>query len=119
MSKSDKFINPFTDFGFKKLFQVADMANLSKEEHQDYITSLKYYRDMKNVTDTAFQEGEVKGKIEGKIEGLAEGEAKGKMEERLKTIEKAILRGKLSDTEIAEDCEVSLDAVQQIRAAMT
>jgi flagellar biosynthesis/type III secretory pathway protein FliH len=92
---------------------------------------LKYYRDMKNVTDTAFQEGEVKGKIEGKIEGLAEGEAKGKieglaegeakgkMEERLKTIEKAIRRGKLSDTEIAEDCEVSLDAVQQIRAAMT
>jgi hypothetical protein len=48
------------------LFQVADMANLSKEERSDYISSLKYYRDMKNVTDTAFQEGEKKGIIKGK-----------------------------------------------------
>jgi predicted transposase/invertase (TIGR01784 family) len=95
---------------FKKVFQVADLANLSKEERQDYITSLKYYRDMKNVTDTAFQEGENKGKIEGKIEG--------KMEERLKNIQKAIRRGKLSDAEIAEDSEVTLKEVQQIRAAM-
>jgi predicted transposase/invertase (TIGR01784 family) len=96
---------------FKKLFQVADLANLSKEEHQDYITSLKYYRDMKNVTDTAFQEGEIKGKIEGKIEG--------KMEERLKSIQKAIRRGKLTDVEIAEDYEVSLEQVQQIRATIS
>jgi predicted transposase/invertase (TIGR01784 family) len=100
---------------FKKLFQVADLANLSKEERQDYITSLKYYRDMKNVTDTAFQDGETKGKIEG----LAEGEIKGKMEERLKNIQKAIRRGKLSDTEIAEDYELSLEEVQEIRSTRT
>jgi predicted transposase/invertase (TIGR01784 family) len=33
-----------------------------------YEESLKYYRDLKNVVDTAFAEGEAKGKIEGKIE---------------------------------------------------
>jgi predicted transposase/invertase (TIGR01784 family) len=99
---------------FKKLFQVADMANLSKEERQDYVTSLKYYRDLKNVTDTAFYEGEIKGKIEGKIEGKREGQ----MEERLKNLQKAILRGKLTDAEIAEDCEVTLEYVQQLRVTM-
>ena len=99
---------------FKKLFQVADMANLSKEERQDYVTSLKYYRDMKNVTDTAFQDGEIKGEIKGRIEGKIEG----KIEERLKNIQKAIRRGKLSDAEIAEDFEVSLEEVHQIRTTV-
>ncbi len=33
-----------------------------------YEESLKYYRDLKNVVDTAFVEGEAKGKIESKIE---------------------------------------------------
>jgi predicted transposase/invertase (TIGR01784 family) len=92
----------FRDGIFKKLFQVADMANLSKEERQDYVTSLKYYRDMKNVTDTAFQEGEIKGEIK----------------ERLKNIQKAIRRGKLSDVEIAEDFEVSLEEVHRIRTTI-
>jgi predicted transposase/invertase (TIGR01784 family) len=88
---------------FKKLFQVADMANLSKEERQDYITSLKYYRDMKNVTDTAFQEGEMKGFVEGEARTKWNG------------IKKAIHRGKLLDAEIAEDFEVSIEYVQQVR----
>jgi hypothetical protein len=89
MTKSNKLINPFIDFGLKKLFQVAALANLFKEEHQDYINNLKYYRDMKNVnvTDTAFQEGAMKGK----------------MEEPLKSIQKSIRRGKLTDVEITAD----------------
>jgi predicted transposase YdaD len=115
MSKTDKYINPFTDFGFKKLFGeednkdllidflVADIANLSKEEHSNYISSLKYYRDMKNVTDTAFQDGEIKGEI------------KGKAETTLKNVQKAIKRGKLTDAEIAEDFDVTIEYVQQIR----
>jgi predicted transposase YdaD len=55
MKKITQFINPFTDFGFKKLF--------GEEEK---------YRDLKNVTDTAFRDGELKGKLEGKIEGKIE-----------------------------------------------
>jgi predicted transposase/invertase (TIGR01784 family) len=100
---------------FKKLFQVADMANLSKEERQDYITSLKYYRDLKNVTDTAFQDGEIKGKLEGKLEGLIEGETKTK----LKGIQKAFQQQKLTDDEIAAIFEVTLEYINQIRATMT
>jgi predicted transposase/invertase (TIGR01784 family) len=53
---------------FQKLFAAAEIAKYSKEERELYEESLKYYRDLKNVVDTAFEEGEVKGKIEGKIE---------------------------------------------------
>ena len=53
---------------YEKLFAAAEIAKFSKEERELYEQSLKYYRDLKNVVDTAFEEGEEKGKIEGKIE---------------------------------------------------
>lgn len=65
MALAAKYINPLTDFGFKKLFG----EEVNKELYEE---SLKYYRDLKNVVDTAFEEGEVKGKIEGKMEGKIE-----------------------------------------------
>ncbi|MBC6992810.1 hypothetical protein QWY85_15645 [Neolewinella lacunae] len=64
MALSDKYINPLTDFGFKKLFG----EEVNEKERELYEDSLKYYRDLKNVVDTAFEEGEVKGKIESKTE---------------------------------------------------
>ena len=76
MLLKDRYINPFTDFGFKKIFGsevnkdlliaflntllpaeagiVADLSFLPKE-------SLKVYRDLKNVVDTAYDEGMAEG----------------------------------------------------------
>lgn len=77
MKIAEKYINPFTDFGrfaarFKKLFGTEPNKDLS------YESSLKYYRDLKNVIDTAEDEGERKGveKTINKvaIEMLKEGE---------------------------------------------
>lgn len=45
---------------FKKLFKVAEIAQFSEEERSEYEESLKNYRDIKNVVDTA--------RIEEKIE---------------------------------------------------
>jgi len=42
---------------FLKLFAVANIAQFSPIERQVYEDSLKYYRDLKNVTDTAMDEG--------------------------------------------------------------
>jgi predicted transposase/invertase (TIGR01784 family) len=64
---------------YEKLFAAAEIAKFSREERELYEQSLKYYRDLKNVVDTAFEEGEIKGKIEG----LIEGEIKGKIEEKM------------------------------------
>ncbi len=52
-----RYINPLTDFGFKKLFESAEIVKFSKEEREAYEESLKYYRDIKNVVDTSKQEG--------------------------------------------------------------
>jgi predicted transposase/invertase (TIGR01784 family) len=67
-----KYINPLTDFGFKKLFGTAEIAKFSETERKEYEESLKNYRDIKNVVDTARIEGKMEGKIEGKIEGKKE-----------------------------------------------
>ena len=49
----------------------------TREELKSYEDSKKFYRDIKNSMDTAFEEGKVEGKVEGKEEGLKQGELKG------------------------------------------
>ncbi|MCC6723339.1 MAG: PD-(D/E)XK nuclease family transposase [Saprospiraceae bacterium] len=46
---------------FERLFEVAEVAKFSREELLSYEDSLKYYRDLKNSLDTAFEEGKVHG----------------------------------------------------------
>ncbi|MEZ4988376.1 MAG: PD-(D/E)XK nuclease family transposase [Saprospiraceae bacterium] len=69
MAIKEKYINPFTDFGFKKLFEAAEIAKFTPEEKEQYEDSLKIYRDLKNVIDTAFFEGRMEGRMEGEKEG--------------------------------------------------
>jgi len=53
---------------FEKIFRVAEIAKMNKQEITEYEDSLKKYRDMNSALATAKMEGEMKGKIEGKIE---------------------------------------------------
>ncbi len=50
---------------FPDLFAAAEIANFSSTEQETYQNSLKYYRDMNNVVDTARQEGERVGELKG------------------------------------------------------
>ena len=61
--------SPLQETVFNALFEVAEIANFSPTEQQTYQNSLKYYRDMNNVVDTARGEGRIEGKEEGRIEG--------------------------------------------------
>lgn len=63
--KKGRYINPLTDFGFKKLFGT---ATFSEHDRKEYKQSLKIYRDLKNVVDTARGEGRMEGKHEGRME---------------------------------------------------
>jgi hypothetical protein len=70
-----RYLNPFTDFGLKKLFgedarEIAELAHLTDEERAAYETSLKHYRDMLNVVDTARMEGEAMGEVKGEKKAL-------------------------------------------------
>ena len=53
---------------FQKLFEAPEIANLTPDEKHKYEASLKYYRDLKNMVDTAFDDGKAEGKAEGKVE---------------------------------------------------
>lgn len=55
---------------FDKLLEVADVANLSKDERVLYDEALKRYRDYKNTIDYAEERGVEKGRKEGRKEGI-------------------------------------------------
>ncbi|HMY00687.1 MAG TPA: PD-(D/E)XK nuclease family transposase, partial [Agitococcus sp.] len=63
---------------FLQLFEAANIAKFNPVERQAYEDSLKYYRDLKNVTDTA--------RDEGKEEGIEIGMALGEQKAMKKTI---------------------------------
>lgn len=77
---------------FDKLLEVADVANLSKEERVLYDEALKRYRDYKNTIDYAEEKGIEKGMEKGikigEAKGLAKGLAKGKAEGRAEGLAK-------------------------------
>ena len=49
---------------FLKLFEAAEIARFDPQEKAQYEESLKYYRDLKNVVDTSYEEGREEGRSE-------------------------------------------------------
>lgn len=58
----------FADEVFNKAFEKAEIAKFGSREIASYENSLKIYRDLKNVIDTAFDDGKIEGKLEGILE---------------------------------------------------
>ena len=76
---------------FQKLFEAAEIARFTPDEKNKYEESLKYYRDLKNVVDSSFDEGKAEGLAEGKAEGLAEGKAEIALQMKLKGLETSLI----------------------------
>ncbi|AND65322.1 hypothetical protein AX766_13470 [Flavobacterium covae] len=58
----------FKDEVFTQAFEKAELANFGQWELDKYESSLKVYRDLKSIIDTAFDDDKEEGKIQGKIE---------------------------------------------------
>jgi len=58
---------------FERLFETAEIAKFNAEQLNSYEDSLKYYRDLKNALDTAFEDGIVKGVEKGIEQGIEQG----------------------------------------------
>jgi len=86
----ERYINPFTDYGFKKIFGKAEFIKLPKVEQDKYHKNLKVYRDLINSIDTAHEEGRVEGRIAGKIEGKIEGKLEEKIEIALTSLNQGL-----------------------------
>jgi len=65
---------------FLRLFDAAEIGRFNRAERAQYEESLKVYRDLKNVIDTAAQEAEVRGITKGVEIGRAEGVEIGRAE---------------------------------------
>jgi predicted transposase/invertase (TIGR01784 family) len=61
---------PLKERIFNQLFEVAEIANFSPIEQENYQDSLKYYRDLNNVVDTSRQEGVIQGREEERLLNL-------------------------------------------------
>ena len=53
----EKYINPYTDFGFKELFEQAEIARYSDDERWQYEESKKVFWDNYSVMETAEMKG--------------------------------------------------------------
>jgi len=97
-------------------FKKAEYLNLPKEDKDSYFQSLKVYRDLHNVIDTAESEGIKKG-----IElGIEIGVEKGKIEGELqKSIEIAmnLIKLNLSLSDISKATGLSLDEIEKIKSS--
>ena len=86
---------------FLKLFDAAQLARFDPAERKAYENSLKYYRGLKNVTDTAWEEGKEEGREEGREEASLE-------------VAKKLLNH-LDDADIAEATGLSIAKVAELR----
>ena len=68
-----------------------------REKYED---SKKFYRDIKNSMDTAFEEGKVEGKEEGLKQGKIKGLKKGRIEGKKAIIIDVIRKGVSKDISI-------------------
>ena len=66
--EQERYINPYTDFGFKKLFDQAEIAQYSPEERREYEASIKNYWDYYSTMKTAVKKGREEGRAEGREE---------------------------------------------------
>ena len=62
---------------FGRFLDAAELAQFSPEEVWKYEQSLKHYRDMHNVVETAYDDGKAEGIEVGKAEGIKVGKAEG------------------------------------------
>jgi predicted transposase/invertase (TIGR01784 family) len=102
---------------FLSIFDKAQIAKFNPAERQAYEDSLKYYRDLKNVIDTARgeakEEGILKGIELGKQEGIELGKQEGREEEKLIMVRAMLAQG-LEISLIATITELSIERIQNM-----
>jgi len=90
---------------FDKVFKTAELAMFNKKDRMDYEDSLKNYRDIKNVVDTALEEGEKKGEI------------KGRKQQAIETATVLLLEG-FSIEIINKSTNLSIEEIQNIKNSL-
>ncbi len=112
MGKMDKIPVFLRKKVFQKLFEVAEISNLNKEDYMLYERSLMEKWDAYAIRKTAEEKLE-QALIEGKKEGKKEGVEKSKE----LFVKNLITKFNFTDEQAANAAEVSIDFAKKIRAA--
>ena len=99
IEKLPQFLN---DAQFQKILEIAALANMTKEQHQEYERSLKQLRDEYAIKTTAHKEGLEEGLIKGAT----------------RTIKKLLNLGSMSIAQIADIASVEEAYVEEIKKTM-
>jgi predicted transposase/invertase (TIGR01784 family) len=94
---------------FEEAFRTAEIAQFNQSEAKEYEASLKYYRDMQNVVDTAIEEAVAKALEKGREEGREEG-----MQEKQREIARNLKKLGLPVSDIAAATGLSADEIEQL-----
>jgi predicted transposase/invertase (TIGR01784 family) len=98
---------------FNQAFEKAELAKFGTEERNIYENSLKTYRDLKSVIDTAYDEGKQEGRLEGKLEGRLEGKQEGRLEGKLEGKLEGIQEGKLEIAKSLKENGIPTELIQK------
>ena len=114
---------PFDDLQpiFKEVASVAELANMSPDDYNQYMDVIDYYRttraayemDRQKSYAKGLTKGVAKGKAEGKAEGRAEGRAEGAKEEKLKNAKAMKAKG-FTANDISDITGLSLQEIAQL-----
>ena len=94
---------------FQKGFEIAEISHLNIEQYEQYKKSLVQYLEVKNVFDTAFEEGEKVGIEKGIEKGLEKG-----IEQGIEKVARALKEQNIAIEIIVESTGLSYEAIQRI-----
>lgn len=107
---------------FHKLFETAEVARFSPTQRAEYEESLKIYRDLTNVVDTAHEKGVIEGLEKGLKKGLEQGREQGLEQGRMEgeynkavEIARRLLDAKVDANLIAAASGLSVDEINNLR----
>lgn len=101
----ERYINPYTDFGFKKLFEQAEIAKYSDLERRQYEESKKVFWDNYSVMKTA--------RDKGIQEGIQRGLQQGIHQEKAETVQRMKAKG-FSVEDISEIVGLTNEEVKKL-----
>jgi predicted transposase/invertase (TIGR01784 family) len=117
---------------FSKLFHIAEVSNLTKEDYMSYQKDLKAswdeYAIKKTIEDErkeakeaitkALKEGKERGIREGRKKGIEEGREEGREEGKAEVVRNLLFVGKFSNEEVANFANVSEAFVRKVKKDM-
>lgn len=93
--KLDRIPDTLREKVFMKLFEVAEIARFTSEQMQTYVESRKYYWDLNNALDTAFEDGKAEVALNALKEGASDEFVKsitGYDQEKIESLKKKVKR---------------------------